>query len=635
MITARTLYLAFGSRIILNNISFTCTVGQRIGLVGLNGSGKSTLLQVISNPTLLDSGVISCETGKKIAYMPQEMVLLSTKTVFEEAFSAHEHLYTLEQERIALEEIFTNTNLQKNTPELITRYAYVQEQLRMFNIAQARVQTREILIGLGFTETAFLQDVSTLSVGWKMRIILAQLLLKNADFYLFDEPTNHLDIFAAEWFLRFLQQAPFGFLLVSHERHFLDTVCDYMLELEQGAAVLYKGNLSAYKQQKEKQVQAHERAYKQQQKERAKKQETINRFRASATKAALVQSMIKSLEKSEPIQILQQQRTITIPITPPPKSGRSVLTVKNIRYCFQEQPLFTAISFDIERGEKVALIAPNGRGKSTLLHIITGTHTPAHGTITFGHNVISAFFAQDQTKVLCPDNTILEELEQACPTKSIQAIRALLGAFLFTQDDISKKIKVLSGGEKNRVSMVRVLLRDANFLILDEPTNHLDIPSKEVLLQALQEFKGTILFVSHDRDFVDGLATRVIELTKDKAISYPGNYSSYVLFKNTSLTPSYALPGQPETLGKPTSTTMSADLFKLRKESSRLEEKIDKLEKELHILGQQLSVSMYGTDPYTQYYDRYIQLEEICKKAYDQWEELQNRIQILTTQQKV
>lgn len=527
MIQARSLGLSFGDRAIFKDISFLLQENDRVGLVGRNGSGKTTLLKALGDASILDEGTIAIQKNKKIAYMPQEVVLQSSLSILEEAMTAFTALSAVQQKlRIIEKELETNYE-----DQLVERYSALLEELLELDEDSLAAKAKKILTGLGFSQEQFDQPVSTLSVGWKMRIVLAKLLLQEADFYLFDEPTNHLDLHAKEWFLSFLKQARFGFMLICHERYFLDELCQKILDLERGKATWYTGNYTKYLIEKEHNAALLEGAYVQQQKEIRQKQAIIDKFRAGQ-RSTLAKSMEKRLEKVERIEMPPSPKSVHFTFPPIQPSGKDVLNVKNVAHSFGDKKLFERVHLEIKKGQKIALIAPNGVGKTTLFNLIAQVLPFQQGSIAWGHNVNYALFNQDQNKALNLKASIMDNIKERCPRVNDQTIRSFLGAFLFSSDDVFKPVEVLSGGEKNRVGMVAVMLQQANLLLLDEPTNHLDIPSKEVLVEGLRAFPGTILFVSHDRDFINELATDIIELTPKGVYAFHGNYDEYVYFKN-------------------------------------------------------------------------------------------------------
>lgn len=618
MIIINNLTLSFGVQKIYDHVSCTINQYDKIGLVGRNGSGKSTLLKLIADAVHTPAAAISVARNKHIAYFPQEVVLQSDKSIFDETFSCFVLLDDLLQQSQKLEKILAEC---PDNIEALERYAAVQSELSTLNPHKAKAETQELLLGLGFSRKQFDAPVAQLSVGWKMRIVLAKLLLQKADFYLFDEPTNHLDIVAKEWFLNFLMEAPFGFMLVCHERYFLNKLCTRILELEAGKAKLYIGNYTVYENQKEHDRLLLESAYLQQQKEIQAKQATIDRFRASATKAKMAQSMIKALDKIERIALPPSTKNVSINFPPIQPSGKVVLQVSHVDYAFDQKPLFKNVNFSLERGDKVALIAPNGAGKTTLFNLIAGYYPLQKGTVTFGHQVKFTVFDQDQTASLPLDKTILQTIEESCPRLSQQIIRTMLGSFLFSNDDVNKRIKVLSGGEKNRVGMIKVLLQDANLLLLDEPTNHLDMPSKEVLLKALQKYQGTILFVSHDQDFINELATKILELTPEGTFVYHGNYDTYryqkQLFKtrdNEKMERKNNAVNKPEPAKPP---------LELTKKIRSLEKQIDFFEKSIKKSEEAFENLTYGTPEFEQAQKKLKKLMQDHEEALHEWEQLQ------------
>lgn len=600
MIQLKNISLQYGERVLFDDISCTFAQNQRVGLVGRNGAGKSTLLKIIAGQIQPDEGSVAFSKDLRIAYMPQEIVLLSEKSVFDEAFS-----------------VFDAQQKDEHT-------------MYLFDASAAQARTVRILKGLGYTEETMKNSVATLSIGWRMRLVLAQLLLQEADFYLFDEPTNHLDIVTKEWFLQFLKNAKFGYLFISHDRYYLDRVCDYIFELERGKGTFFTGNFTKYLALKEQQQEQIRATYERQTREIAQKMKTIERFRASASKAKMAQSMLKQVEKIEVIAPGPILPSVTFSFPAVQRAGQIVLHCKNLEFSFGNKQIFKNASLEIERGEKVALIAANGKGKTTFLNVIMGKLPIQKGTVTLGHNVSVAIFEQEQLHVLNPKATILEEVSTHCPDTSEAAIRGFLGSFLFSGDDVYKKISVLSGGERNRVAMVKVLLQKANFLILDEPTNHLDLYAKQVLLQALQQYQGTILFVSHDHDFLTLLATRIVELTSDGLYSYAGNYDDYLYHKqqlplplrydSCGITPDFAKA----TTGNSRENTAisSKESHALRKEAGALENKIEKYETQLETINAQL-LEAYGTERYKELFEKLTQTQKALDEAMARWEECQ------------
>lgn len=616
MIIIQNLTLSFGQQLLFDDISVTFQFDQKIGIVGRNGAGKSTLLKVLAKQQSTDSGTISCQADKTIAYMPQDMVFNTKQPVYDAAFAIFDTFLALEKEQHVIEQRLSQGA--KDPEKDVERLSEIIEKLSHFDRIDAERRTNEILSGLGFDEQKKKQPVDTLSVGWKMRVVLAQLLLKQADFYLFDEPTNHLDITTKEWFLRFLQQASFGFLLVSHDRHFLDNACTAIFELERGRGTMYYGNFSFYIDQKEERRASERAAYERQQREIAKKEETIERFRAKSSKAKAMKSMQKQLDKIERIEVEPTLPQVSFSFPQAIRSGKVVLTVKNISYSFATHQLFKDVSFEVMRGQKLALVAPNGVGKTTLLNLIAGKLSLQHGSVVFGHNVRPAFFEQDQTRVLKSQHTIFEEVSLNCSEISDTVIRSFLGSFLFPGDDIYKKISVLSGGERNRVAMVKVLLQKANLLLLDEPTNHLDLYAKDVLLQALRAYEGTILFVSHDHNFIQQLATGILELTSEKLYYYPGTYEQFLADKHSQLKTSNNL--QKKDVKQDSKETQQR--VDQSKKIKQLENVIQRLEHEQQKIIKQLEKLAYGTPEYNKTVAKLISVEKQIETATQEWEEL-------------
>ncbi|MFH1461574.1 MAG: ABC-F family ATP-binding cassette domain-containing protein [bacterium] len=620
MFIAKNLELHFNNQTIFDNVSFNVNSDQRIGLVGRNGSGKTTLLKVIAGQQKLDSGKIEIQKDKKIAYLPQNVVLLSDKSVLNEALNTFDNLGNKIKEFNKLESVLDQSDV-----KTLEQYSLLQIDLQEHDYNKKITETKKILLGLGFLEEQLENKVDTLSVGWKMRLVLAKLLLQNADFYLFDEPTNHLDIIAKDWFLDFLKNADFGFMLVCHDRYFLDQLCEEIYEVRLGGLGIFTGNYSAYLEQKRHYEELLEKKYVEQQKFLKKEKELIDRFRASATKAKMVQSRLRALEKIEIIKLEPKLQTMRVSLSNVERSGSIVLDVKDVSKSFGDNNIFNNVSFQVERGEKVAIVAPNGKGKSTLLNIVMGKLKNEAGSFEFGHNVLPAFFEQDQNKSLNPRNNLLQEAESACKTsEQRQRVRGFLGAFLFSGDDVEKRVGVLSGGEKNRLAMVKVLLQNANFLLLDEPTNHLDIESKEVLLNVLKKYEGTILFVSHDRDFLNNLATDIIDLQKNSAHKYEGNYDSFLIQKDFQESIFVQNKLENQKIEKEKTVKNNTQDYETRKKIRNLESKIERLEKSLAVMTKEFESLVYGTEKYQETFDEIKKIEKELRETLILWESLSN-----------
>lgn len=607
--------LGFGTQTIFNEINLAIQIDQKIGLVGPNGAGKSTLLKILSGNQKFDTGKISVSGKTTIAYLPQEITLNSTKTILAETLSVFDGFKTWEKVQVLEQQVAQEpTNL-----KLAEQYAHETAQLYETNFEHTIAHTKKVLMGLGFKVEQFNELTNTLSVGWRMRIVLAKLLLQEADFYLFDEPTNHLDIVAKTWFLKFLQECGSGFLLVCHDKYFLEKTCDMIIEVERGNATEYYGNYSAYLRQKKENAERLQNAYELQQKELAKKKATVERFKATASKAKMAQSMLKQIDKIELIKAPEYLRKININLKTPPTSGRVVLTIKNVAQSFEEKQIFKNVSFEIEQGQKVAIVAPNGTGKTTLFNLICKKYPLQTGTITLGHNVVATIFEQDQNIALNHSKTIFDEIKDHCSNNTEQEIRSMLGAFLFSNNDAYKQIKVLSGGEKNRVSMVKVLLSNSNLLLLDEPTNHLDIQSKEILLDALQKYQGTILFVSHDHDFVNELASHTVFLTPDSGHLYEGSYEDYLDQQEFEAQKNNKLAKAGKTNGKTAPKDLSQEQ---RKHVSKLESQIMRLEREITKIEEGFGDLDYGTLEFDNQLKLLDKTKAQLKEVTTEWEDL-------------
>jgi ATP-binding cassette subfamily F protein 3 len=533
----------FGPKILFQNLNWLITPKERVGIVGANGTGKSTLLKVLAGIESLDYGSVNGMKGIRAGYLPQDGITLTGRSVFDECLSVFHEIHALELEQQSL--AHRMAELDHESPEyaqIAERYHHVQSEFSArdgYNI-ESRVGT--VLTGLGFSRDDWKKRVEEFSGGWQMRIALAKLLLEEPNLLLLDEPTNHLDLEARNWLESYLESYPNAFVLISHDRYFLDVTVTKIAEIWNKTVHFYTGGYSKFEQQKAERRAQLEAAYANQRERIEALEAFINRFRAQATKAKQVQSRIKELEKIERVQIPPDEKTIHFRFPQPKPSGRIVAEFRKVGKSYGEKCVFAGASFNIERGDRVALVGINGAGKSTLIRLLSGEDPVSEGEYVIGHNVLIDYFAQDQYKALNVESTILDDLGEVAPRSTNTELRSVLGCFLFSEDDVFKKIGVLSGGERNRYALARMLMMPGNFLLLDEPTNHLDMRAKDVLLTALQEFSGTVVFVSHDRYFIDKLATRVIEVADGAVHVFPGNYEDY-LWRKTGTPAAAPAPG--------------------------------------------------------------------------------------------
>jgi ATP-binding cassette subfamily F protein 3 len=519
----------FGQKLLFEDANWLITPDERTGLVGGNGTGKSTLLKILAGVESLDYGTLSRVKGMTLGYLPQDGLALRGKTVFAECLSVFDHLHALEAESIAL-----TTTLSEADPKsreyaaAAERYSDIADQLHVHDIYTLDSQVGAVLGGLGFSKEDWERRTEEFSGGWQMRIALAKLLLQKPSLLLLDEPTNHLDLESRNWLENYLHDYPNAFILISHDRYFLDVTVNKTVEIWNKRMQTYHGNYEKYVTQKEERRTQLMSAYKNQRDRIDALEAFINRFRYQATKAKQVQSRIKELEKIERIEVPEDEATIHFSIPQPPASGRTVMEVSNLTKHYGDKRVLEGLNFTIDRGDRIALVGANGAGKSTLIRILAGLEPPTSGNVKLGHNVLADYFAQDQYKVLDPNAKMLEDICGIAPKVAQVELRSLLGCFMFSGDDVFKTLGVLSGGERNRYAMAKMLVSPANMLLLDEPTNHLDLRAKDVLLDAIKNFTGTVLFVSHDRYFIDGLATRVFEVEDRRLHIYPGNYEDYL-----------------------------------------------------------------------------------------------------------
>lgn len=514
---------------VLKDVTWEVKTGDRIGLVGVNGAGKSTQLKIIMGEVEPTAGEIIRPTSLHIGYLTQEFEVDPRRTVREEFWTVFQEANQVHHQLIEIPQ-----RMEKADPEELDRLIHQLDRLqRQFEALdgyglEARIE--KILPEMGFTIDDGDRLVSSFSGGWQMRMSLGKILLQTPDILLLDEPTNHLDLETIEWLEKFLKDLTTPMVIVSHDREFLDRLCTKIVETERGVSTTYLGNYSAYLQQKYEQQSAQLSAYERQQKELEKQQAFVDRFRASATRSTQAKSREKQLEKVEKIEApIADVRTLKFQFPPAVRSGREVVTIKNIVHIYDDKILFLGANLEIERGDRVAFLGPNGAGKSTLLRLIVGLEAPTEGSIEIGkHNVIPSYFEQNQAEALDLTKTVLNTIHDEVPDWKDVEVRSLLGRFLFSGETVLKKVESLSGGEKARLALAKMLLAPANLLILDEPTNHLDIPAKEMLESALKVYEGTVLIVSHDRYFISQVANKIVEIRDGELIVYAGDYHYYL-----------------------------------------------------------------------------------------------------------
>ena len=523
----------YGRQVLFVDASFQLNPGEKIGLVGPNGAGKTTLFRMIVGEESPDDGDVSVPKKLTIGYFRQDVEEMSGRSVLDEAIAGSGRVGDLHHELEALQHAMGDPDRAGEMDRILARFGQVQEDYEHLGGYALESQAREVLHGLGFDDERIDGDVGELSGGWKMRVAMARVLLGRPDVLLMDEPTNHLDIESIVWLEDFLTSLPGALLMTSHDREFMNRIVTKVAEIDGGEITVYSGNYDFYERERAIRETNREAAYARQQAMLAKEQRFIERFAAHAAKAAQVQSRVKALEKIEKIELPKRRRVVTFDFRQPPRSGEQVVTLEHVKKAYGRRVIYEDLNLNIRRGERWCVMGKNGAGKSTLLKMVAGSVTPDAGALQLGASLKMGYFAQQALDLLDPDLTIEEQLQRDFPNESIGVLRSLAGAFQFSGDDVDKKIRALSGGEKTRLVMARMLLDPPNFLVLDEPTNHLDLATKQMLVDALDDYEGTMLFVSHDRTFLRGLSNRVLELggetgTEAEPHAYLGSYVEYV-----------------------------------------------------------------------------------------------------------
>ena len=628
MLNAHQITVSFGGENLFDNISFRLGKGDRVGLIGKNGAGKSTLLRLMSQENTATSGTLAFEKNCKIGYLPQDLDFEHGRTVLEEAYLAFEEIKSIELRQEAIHQ-FMETNQDFESQSYLDQLDELNElntRYEMIGGYHYQAQTEKILLGLGFSMCDLNAYTETFSGGWRMRIELAKLLLRDNDILLLDEPTNHLDIESIIWLERFLKKFKGALVLVSHDRMFLDQVTNRTIEIIQQRIFDFKKSYSKYMIFREELRSQQLAAQKNQEKEIQQTEKLIERFRAKASKASMAQSLIKKLDKIDRIEINpEDNKKIKFEFTISHQPGKIILQIDNVAKAYEDKQVLSDVNLEIERGEKIAFIGQNGQGKSTLAKIIV-SEIQYEGEVKLGHNVQLGYFAQNQSTYLNGDQTVLESAEDSATPENRTKVRDLLGAFLFPGASVDKKVRVLSGGERNRLALCKLLLQPFNVLIMDEPTNHLDIASKNVLKEALLKFKGTLILVSHDRDFIQGLCEKVISFRNQEVKPFLGDINAYLEDKQlASLKELEKGPVQ----GK-SSTKSSGGEYKRQKKARsneqkiiKVEKQISRLEKEIKEIDFELEINYEQTIAQPDFFDSYQQKKQNLERLMQEWEDLQ------------
>ncbi|HTM34873.1 MAG TPA: ABC-F family ATP-binding cassette domain-containing protein [Vicinamibacterales bacterium] len=534
MISLANINKQYGKQLVFVEASFQLNPGEKVGLVGPNGAGKTTLFRMIVGEEVPDDGEVTVPRRTTIGYFRQDVEEMSGRSVLDEAIAGSGRLGDLHHELESLQQAMEDPARLGEMDAILDRFGSVQEEYEHLGGYTLEAQAREVLHGLGLGDDQIDGDVGNLSGGWKMRVALARVLLGKPDVLLMDEPTNHLDIESIIWLEQFLKSLPGALLMTSHDREFMNRIVTRIAEIDAGEITVYSGNYDFYERERAVREANLQAAFARQQAMLAKEQRFIDRFRTHAAKAAQVQSRIKALDKIEKIELPKRRQIVKFEFRTPPRSGDQVVVIEDLHKAFGSRVIYDGLGLTVRRGERWAVMGKNGAGKTTLLKMIAGVLTPDGGEVRLGASLKMGYFAQQSLDVLDPDLTVIEQLQKDFPHDGLGVLRTLAGAFQFSGDDVDKKVRALSGGEKSRLAMARMLYNPPNFLVLDEPTNHLDLATKEMLVDALKEFEGTMIFVSHDRMFLRGLGSRVLELGGESGTSrdpfvYPGSYVEYVV----------------------------------------------------------------------------------------------------------
>ncbi len=647
MITINDLSLQYGEKHIFRNVSGRINNKDRIGLVGVNGTGKSTLLKMIAGETVTDPGIIKRAKGDTTGYLAQEITGIDmNESLYKEAETAFADLLE-KQAKLAVihDKLSTAQEDSAEMAKLLEQQGSLQHDLDAGDIFSMQSSIEKVLMGLGFKTSDFSSPCSSFSGGWLMRLMLAKQLLAKPSFLLLDEPTNHLDVHTLTWLEDFLKSYEGGLIIISHDRIFLDNLVNSIWEISLGRLTTYKGNYSKYEVDKVERLAIHKAAYDNQQAKIAETMRFVDRFRAKSTKAKQAQSRLKQLDRMELIELDDQETHVSFRFPPSAPSGRSMVTVENLQKSFPGKHVLNNLNFDLSRGDKLAIVGDNGAGKSTMVKLLAGLVKADSGEIRFGHNVIVSYFGQHQAQELNPQYTVLETMQNIDVEKTITQTRSLLGAFLFKGDDVDKRVGVLSGGEKSRLALAKMIASPANLLIMDEPTNHLDMTSQDILMEAMDQYDGSIIVVSHNRFFLDKFTNKTLEIKNGIGALYEGNISYYI-DKTKDLVDTKKSPqkqvkkAEPKAKGKKARQEQAKlrqqetqALGPLKKEVVRLEREIETQEELKAKLEQCLADPELYQDQlkFTEKSKQYSVAERTLARTYAKWESAQEKLEEMKT----
>lgn len=633
MFNAHNITVSFGGETLFDSISFRLGKGDRVGLIGKNGAGKSTLLKLLAKENNPTSGTFALEKNCQIGYLPQDLDFENGRTVLEEAYLAFEEIIKVERRQEEIHEFMGKTQDYESQTymDVLDELTELNTRYEMIGGYHYQAQTEKILLGLGFTMVDLNAPTDTFSGGWRMRIELAKLLLKENDILLLDEPTNHLDIESIIWLEQFLKKYKGALVMVSHDRMFLDQVTNRTIEIVQQRIFDFKKSYSEYMLLRYELRAQQQAAQKNQEKQIQQTEKLIERFRAKASKASMAQSLIKKLDKIDRIEIdPEENRKIKFEFGISHQPGKIILETQNISKAYDDKQVLNGVDMEVVRGEKIAFVGQNGQGKSTLAKIIVD-EISYEGEVKLGHNVELGYFAQNQSTYLDGSKTVLESAEDSATPENRTKVRDLLGSFLFQGDAVEKKVSVLSGGERNRLALCKLLLQPFNVLIMDEPTNHLDIASKNVLKEALRNFKGTLILVSHDRDFVQGLCEKVVSFKDCEVKPFLGDINAYLEYQKLSslkeLEKKTPVVRQEKKESDPASFEKQKEQRAAQQKIEKVEKKIARLEKEIKEIDFELEIEYDKTIAQPNFFDNYQAKKNELEQLMQTWEELQAKLE--------